>query len=123
MSEQLYKEYILDLFRNPINAGRIEYPDATFTEYNPTCGDELTVDLKFDADGKIIEIKHSGQGCAISIAAMSLMSEVVHGKNLDEVLALSFEDVQEELGVNVGYTRQKCAMLGLQTIQQAIQKK
>lgn len=123
MTEDLYKEYILELYRNPQHAGRLNNPDVTYTEYNPSCGDEITVDLKIDASGKITEIKHSGQGCAIAIAAMSLMSGVVNGKDKAAVLALSFEDVQHELGVSVGYTRKKCAMLGLRTIQHAIRMK
>lgn len=121
MTDQLYKEFILDLYRNPLNHGQLSDPDVTHTEHNPTCGDDITVDLKFDANGRIQDIAHRGHGCAISIAAVSLMSDVVKGKDTSEVLALTLDDVVRELGVQIDYTRQKCAMIGLRAVQQAIQ--
>jgi nitrogen fixation NifU-like protein len=120
MTDQLYKEYILDLYRNPLNAGRLIDPDASYTAYNPTCGDEITVDMKLDDSGKISDIRHHGQGCAISIAAVSLMTDMVKGMDKSSVLALTLEDVVAELGVNIDYTRQKCALIGLKAIQSAI---
>jgi nitrogen fixation NifU-like protein len=120
MSDQLYKEFILDLYRNPLNRGELVNPDVTHTEHNPTCGDDITVDLKFDANGRIQEIAHRGHGCAISIAAVSLMSDVVKGKDTNEVLALTLDDVIYELGVQIDYTREKCAMIGLRAVQHAL---
>jgi nitrogen fixation NifU-like protein len=121
MTDQLYKEFILDLYRNPLNRGELVEPDVTYTEHNPTCGDDITVDIKVDTNGHIQEIAHRGHGCAISIAAVSLMSDVVKGKGTHEVLALTLDDVIHELGVQIDYTREKCALIGLRAVQQAIQ--
>lgn len=123
MNEELYKEYILDLYRHPLNQGSLPDPDVTITAYNPSCGDELTIDIDFDATGIISEITHRGQGCAISIAAVSLISELVKGKTKEAVSSLTFDDVQKELGINIGHTRESCAMLGLTTIQKAVLQK
>lgn len=120
MTDQLYKEFILDLYRNPLNSGQLEAPNITHTEHNSTCGDEITVDLKVDTDGRVTEIKHRGQGCAISIAAVSLTTDLVKGKDKAKILALSRDDVIAELGVDIDYTREKCAMIGLKAIQSAI---
>lgn len=120
MTDQLYKEFILDLYRNPLNSGHLDNPDVTHTEYNPTCGDEITIELALHNDGTVQDIKHHGQGCAISIAAISLMSDMVKGKDTAQILAMSLDDVIAELGVHIDYTREKCATIGLKAIQTAI---
>ena len=84
--EDLYREIILDHYRNPRNRGELEVPPATRTEgFNPLCGDEIVVYLQLDADGKVDDIRIGGQGCSISQSSASMMSAAVKGKTVDEV--------------------------------------
>jgi nitrogen fixation NifU-like protein len=121
MSDQLYKEFILDLYRNPLHKKLLDTFDAEYTEYNATCGDEISIQLLLDDEGKVCDIGHQGQGCAISQAAVSLMTDFAIGKSAKELLLLNLEDVTKEMGVNIDYTREKCAMIGLTAIQHALQ--
>jgi nitrogen fixation protein NifU and related proteins len=83
----LYRDVILDHNRKPRNFGDLESADASVEGYNPMCGDHLTLRLKLD-DGTISDIRFEGQGCAISTASASLMTEAVKGKSRDEALRL-----------------------------------
>lgn len=84
--EDLYREIILDHYRNPRNRGELEVPPATKTEgFNPLCGDEIVVYLQLDADGRIDDVRIGGQGCSISQSSASMMSAAVKGKTVDEV--------------------------------------
>jgi nitrogen fixation NifU-like protein len=91
----LYRDVILDHNRKPRNFGGLEAPDASVEGFNPMCGDRLTVRLKLQ-DDKISDIRFEGQGCAISTASASLMTEAVKGKTRDEALQL-FERVHQLL--------------------------
>ena len=73
--EDFYKEYILDHYRNPRNAGHLDAPDASFEDRNPLCGDQIRMELKLDADGRVADIRFSGKGCAISQASASMLTE------------------------------------------------
>lgn len=119
MGEQLYREIILDHSRNPRNAGVIDQPTVTYQDTNPLCGDEVRMDLIL-ADDRVADVKFSGRGCAISQAAASILTEMVAGQQLDEVKAISREDILEELGVPISPARMKCAMLGLKVLKSAI---
>jgi nitrogen fixation NifU-like protein len=111
-----YHEQILDHYKNPQNF--VLLPDATYQrdESNPTCGDRLTFSLKVDAAGVITAVGFTGEGCAISTAAASLLSEAIKGKPLATVLELKPEFVLNLLGIDLGPTRLKCALLPLQAI-------
>jgi len=88
--EDLYREIILDHYRNPRNRGELDVPPATRTEgYNPLCGDEIVIFLDLDADGRISDIRISGQGCSISQSSASMMSAAVKGHTVDEVRDLT----------------------------------
>ncbi|MGI8758728.1 MAG: Fe-S cluster assembly sulfur transfer protein SufU [Acidimicrobiales bacterium] len=88
--EDLYREIILDHYRNPRNRGELDCPPARRAEgYNPLCGDEIVVYLDLDADGRVTEVKIGGQGCSISQSSASMMSQAVKGRTLDEVRALN----------------------------------
>ncbi|MFM8594051.1 MAG: Fe-S cluster assembly sulfur transfer protein SufU [Chloroflexota bacterium] len=119
MGEQLYREIILDHSRNPRNAGVIDQPTVTYQDTNPLCGDEVRMDLIL-ADDRVADVKFSGRGCAISQAAASILTEMVAGQPLDEIKAISREDILEELGVPISPARMKCAMLGLKVLKSAI---
>ena len=113
--DDLYRDYILDHYKNPRNFG--ELPDATnrYSDNNPLCGDELTMALKV-VDGRVEDVKFTGKGCAISQASPSMLTEQVTGKTLDEIKAIDREAVLENLGITISPARIKCAMLGLKTL-------
>lgn len=116
--DQLYREHLLDHYRNPRNFGRIEGA-AHFKDMNPLCGDEVEVFVKVDG-GKIGEVKFTAKGCAISIASTSILSEYIIGKISDEAKKITLEGMQELVGVKVSSSRAKCMMLGAKAIKSAI---
>lgn len=109
----MYRENILEHYRHPCNFGVMEEPTFEAEGVNPLCGDELRVQVRVDDDGIIQELRFSGQGCAISQAAMSMLSEEIVGKPIDEVSGMTKEDVLELLGIPLSPVRLKCALLGL----------
>ncbi len=111
----LYREQILDHSRHPRNFGEIEDPDITYEDSNPLCGDRVRIDVKVD-DGKIADIKFSGRGCAISQAAVSILTEMVKGHDLSEVQEITAQDMIDELGIDISPARVKCALLGLKVL-------
>lgn len=115
MTDSLYREAILDHFRNPRNKGVLEPADFSYEDVNPLCGDEIRIDVRIDGE-RVSEVMFSGRGCAISQAAASILMEMVEGRPLDEAKAISREDVLEELGVPISPARMKCAMLGLKVL-------
>ena len=121
--DQLYREVILDHYKNPRNHGVIEDADAHAEGKNPLCGDETEIFVKFGADGATIEdIKFHGRGCAISQAATSMLTEMVKGKQASEVATLTRDDILEEVGIPLTPVRLKCALLGLTTLKLALHK-
>jgi nitrogen fixation NifU-like protein len=119
VTDSLYREVILDHYRNPRNWGTLEPADFTYEDVNPLCGDEIRIDVRSDGE-RITEVRFSGRGCAISRAAASMLMEMVEGQPLDEVKAISREDLLEELGVPISPARMKCAMLGLKVLKAGI---
>ncbi len=111
----MYQEEILEHYRHPHNRGSIPNADVVQKEYNPLCGDELTLYLTI-ADGKISDVKFEGQGCAISQAAASMLTDEIIGKPVETVQRMQKEDVLDLLGIELGPTRLKCALLSLQGI-------
>src|ERR671939_1214216 len=123
MSDQLYREVILDHYKNPRGHGVIEDADAEAEGQNPLCGDEVSIYVAFDADGETIdEVKFSGRGCAISQAATSMLTEMVKGRSATEVATLPKDDLLEEIGIPLTPVRLKCALLGLSTLKLALHK-
>jgi nitrogen fixation NifU-like protein len=115
VTDSLYREAILDHYRNPRNRGTLDPADFSYEDVNPLCGDEIRIDLRTDGE-RVTEIRFSGRGCAISQAAASMLTEMVAGQPLDDVKAISREDLLDELGVPVSPARMKCAMLGLKVL-------
>jgi nitrogen fixation NifU-like protein len=115
MSSDIYKDIILDYYRNPRNFGDLPNPDVRAKDSNPLCGDIVEMQLKIN-DGKIQDVRFKGKGCAISQASASMLTEVVKNKTLDEVKAMSKTDVLNLLGIDPGPTRIKCALLGLKVV-------
>lgn len=122
MDEELYKEFILDLYRHPLNKQKPAEYDIEQKGINASCGDEIHIYIKLDKDKKIKDIGFLGQGCAISQAAASLLTEEVKGKGIKEIMALTEKDITKLLNVEVMYTRKKCALLCLNALQEALKK-
>jgi nitrogen fixation NifU-like protein len=120
VDRQDYIEYILDHFEHPRNKGRMEDADVQLGGGNPGCGDLITVYLKFDEDGRIAKASFEGEGCTISQAGGSIISEMVEGMTLDEVKALGTSTMIDEMGEDVVKSRVRCATLALGTTQAAI---
>jgi nitrogen fixation NifU-like protein len=117
--DELYRENILDHYRHPRCQGTIEHPDVTYEDANPLCGDRLRMDFRI-ADGRIAEVRFSGVGCSISQASASMLCERIEGRTLEEVKALSRDDVLEMLGIDLGPVRLKCALLALKTLKAGV---
>lgn len=115
----IYHENIIDLYKNPLNQGELKNPSTSHRAHNPLCGDDITVDLEIKED-RIVDIKHRGVGCAISQAAVSLLSEEIKNKSTEEVLKIKADDIIKLLGIELGPVRLKCALLGLEAIHNAI---
>ena len=121
--DQLYREVILDHYKNPRGHGVIEGPDAEAEGQNPLCGDEVSIYVAFGDDGDTIdEVKFSGRGCAISQAATSMLTEMVQGKKATAVATLHKDELLDEIGIPLTPIRLKCAMLGLTTLKVALHK-
>ena len=122
MSDDIYREIILDHYRNPRNKGRLTNPDVSVHDSNPLCGDEIDIHLKVDED-MIREIKFEGRGCAISQASVSMLTEMVLDKPLTLVKDLAKEDILDNIGLtNLGPARIKCALLSLKVLKMAMIK-
>lgn len=115
----MYAENILDHYKSPRNFGRLQNPTLTHRDSNPLCGDEVEIQAEL-ADSKIENIAFTGRGCAISQASTSMLTELVKGKEMDEVKRLGQDDIVSMLGISIGPTRIKCALLGLRALQKGI---
>ena len=121
--DQLYREVILDHYKNPRGHGLLEDADAEAEGQNPLCGDEVSIYVAFGEDGDTIdEVKFSGRGCAISQAATSMLTELVQGRSAQEVAALPRDELLDEIGIPLTPVRLKCALLGLSTLKLALHK-
>jgi nitrogen fixation NifU-like protein len=121
MDEQLAREFILDHYKSPRNYGELEQPDAEGEGQNPLCGDEQRVQVTL-RDGHIDQIRFHGNGCSISTAATSILTEHVQGKPVEEVAAMTRDDITDLVGIPLSPVRLKCALLGLGVLKVALNK-
>ncbi|MCB9802756.1 iron-sulfur cluster assembly scaffold protein [Candidatus Nomurabacteria bacterium] len=115
----LYAQNIIEHYKQPRNHGRLAEPKISGKQMNRSCGDQLAVDLRIK-DDQIEDLKFEANGCAISVAAMSILSEKLIGQNITEVLAINYQSLLDMLGLPVGERRYKCVLLGLITVQNII---
>ena len=121
--DQMYREVILDHYKNPRGHGVLEGADTKAEGVNPLCGDEVAISVVFDDDGETIdEVKFSGRGCAISQASTSMLMEMAQGRTATEIAELPKEDLLEEVGIPLTPVRLKCALLGLGVLKVALHR-
>ncbi len=116
MSMQMYREQILDLYENPLNHGALDPHDFSYEEDNPLCGDVIKIDVRMGEDGRVTEVAWSGDGCAISQASASLVTEEIKGLTLEEIKKLDKDFILELLGIPLSMARIKCATLSLKVL-------
>ena len=123
MVDDMYREVILDHYKNPRGHGVIEDADAQAEGMNPLCGDEVSIYVEFADDGETIDdVKFSGRGCAISQASTSMLMEMVKGRKAQEIAELPKETLLEEIGIPLTPIRLKCALLGLGVLKVALHR-
>ena len=116
----LYREIIIDRYKNPVFRGILEPNDISFQDDNPLCGDHIRIDLRVDSNNIVTEAGFDGHGCAISQASADLLLESIVGKSLDEVKLLNKDDVLDLLGLQLGPVRLKCALLSLKVLKAGV---
>jgi nitrogen fixation NifU-like protein len=114
--DDFYRENILDHYRHPRNAGKLEHPTHSHEEHNPLCGDVIRIDLHVNEDNLIDEVAFTGKGCAISQASASMLTEMIKGKSLEEARQIGKEQILDALGIEIGPVRLKCALLSLKVL-------
>jgi nitrogen fixation NifU-like protein len=114
--DDLYREVILDHYKNPRNRGTLDPHDFSYEDENPLCGDKLRIDVRLDESRRVADVAFSGRGCAISQASASLLTEAIMGKSLDEVKQMGKDDILDLLGIELGPVRLKCALLSLKVL-------
>jgi nitrogen fixation protein NifU and related proteins len=119
--DELYRDNILDHYKNPRSHGEIEPADAQAEGMNPLCGDEVTISVALDGD-TIEDVKFRGRGCAISQAATSMLMEMVKGRSAAQVADMSRDELLEEVGIPLTPVRLKCALLGLGVLKVALHR-
>lgn len=115
----LYREQILEHYRHPLNWGLVQRADIERHGYNPLCGDEVTIQLQIN-NGMITEVRFEGKGCAVSVAAASLLSEMIQKKSIATIQRLGVVDINLMLGLNLPPARISCGLLALKTVQAAL---
>lgn len=120
MDTNMYREQIIDLYEHPLNKGTLEAADFSYEEDNPLCGDVIRIDVKLDEQQRVADIRWSGNGCAISQASASLLTEEIKGKPLDEVKEFSKDELLALLGIPLSMARVKCALLSLKVLKAGI---
>ncbi len=118
--DDLYRDEILEHYRNPHNFGTLDEPTLVKEGSNPLCGDRITLMLELNDDGTVKDVAFTGRGCAISQASASMLTDEIRGKSLAEVATTGRQDVLDNLGIEISPARMKCAMLSLETLKSAV---
>ena len=118
--DDLYREVIIEHYKNPSYRGRLDPHDIQFADNNPLCGDHIEITLRTDEHGNVADARFNGHGCAISQASADLLMESIIGKPVEEIKRLKKEDVLEMLGIDLGPVRLKCALLSLKVLKAGV---
>lgn len=118
--DDLYREVIIEHYKNPGYRGKLDPHDISFADNNPLCGDHIQIDLRVDSNGVVTDARFDGHGCAISQASADLLMESVIGKPLNDVKKLNKDDILEMLGIDLGPVRLKCALLSLKVLKAGV---
>jgi len=118
--DDLYRELIIDHYKNPQYRGHLDPNDIHFEDDNPLCGDHIEITLRVDGDGMVSDGRFDGKGCAISQASADLLVESIIGKPVEEAKKLSKQDVLDLLGIELGPVRLKCALLSLKVLKAGV---
>jgi nitrogen fixation NifU-like protein len=118
--EDLYREVIIDHYKNPHFRGRLDPHDIRFEDDNPLCGDHIEITLRLDGEGRVADGRFDGRGCAISQASADLLLESVMGRPVEEIKKLTKQDVLDLLGIDLGPVRLKCALLSLKVLKAGV---
>jgi len=118
--DDLYREVIIDHYKNPSFRGRLDPHDISFADDNPLCGDHIQIDLRVGSDGTITDARFDGHGCAISQASADLLLESIIGKPLEDVKSMGKQDILDMLGIDLGPVRLKCALLSLKVLKAGV---
>jgi nitrogen fixation NifU-like protein len=118
--DDLYREQIIERYKNPQYRGHLDPYDIRFEDDNPLCGDHIEITIRVNGDNKVAEAAFEGKGCAISQASADLLVETIQGKTLDEVKAMNKQDVLDLLGIELGPVRLKCALLSLKVLKAGV---
>lgn len=116
----LYRELIIDHYKNPRNVGEVSDPDIHGHEDNTVCGDTVTISIHFNAEDVVADVKWSGEGCALSQASASLLTELIKGKTREEVVKISEQDILDVVGAQLNPSRKKCATLPLHALHKGL---
>lgn len=116
MSSDMYREQIIDLYEHPLNYGELENPDFSYEEDNPLCGDVVRIDVRLDETGRVADVRWQGEGCAISQASASLLTEEIKGMTLEDLRDFDKDVLLEMIGVPLSMARVKCALLSLKVL-------
>ena len=118
--DDLYREQIIERYKNPQYRGHLDPHDIQFEDDNPLCGDHIEITIRVNGDNRVAEAAFDGKGCAISQASADLLVESIHGKSLHDVKAMNKEDVLDLLGIELGPVRLKCALLSLKVLKAGV---
>ncbi len=118
--QDLYREAILDHYRRPRNRGEIPEAQIKFRDTNPLCGDVVEFHIKVDGNNTVQDVRFNGEGCAISQASASMMTQLIKGKSMEWFKQLGKKDVLKMMGIDPGPTRIKCALLPLKIVKAGV---
>ncbi len=118
--DDLYREVIIEHYKNPSYRGHLDPNDFSFADSNPLCGDHIQIDLRVDENRKVIDARFDGHGCAISQASADLLLESIIGRSIDDVKNMGKQDILDMLGIDLGPVRLKCALLSLKVLKAGV---
>lgn len=118
--DDLYREIIIEHYKNPIHRGSLEPHDFSFEDDNPLCGDFIRIEIQATEEGFVKDAVFDGHGCAISQASADILLDHIIGKNIEDIKKLTKDDILELLGIELGPVRLKCALLSLKVLKAGV---